>query len=431
MKKITALSCLATALALAACGGGGSSDSSSTTTTTTPTTTTSTSPRSLTVTPALGETYNADVTIESLDKSFSATANTSSTGSVTFTIPDKVQAVLVSVKGTATSKYREEANDLQEEPLTQDTTLRAVLVLSSLSQQSIAVTALTEAAARYAIKQGLSNTTISNSNILVSKAFGIGNILRKPIMLKSVEGYATLPADSSNFDASRYTILLTAISKVAALTANSSAQASLKFSQQLASDFEDGDIDSTGTAYGADTLQTQINLAVAGLLSVNSALKNNFTIKTVTTPDPEDPDNPDPEDPDNPDPDNPDPEDPDDPDEPGQSTTVNNVGASAMTPYLGTYTGQGAGNLPCTLTLGENGLISVNTTTASASSSLNGDYHDGQTKLGATTTTLTAQDSDRTAYLMYIHFSKNLPSLVYYMKNSHIEIYCKDLSKTP
>ena len=156
--KLLSLPILISSLALFGCGGG--SETPVAASDTTPTASTN---RSVTITPVLGKAFNAEVTLESADHSFKVTANTSSSGSVVFTnVPNNIELFMATVTGGATATYLEEADDFKSQPLDSGTKLRAAFLFNKNSSSAdIPITALTEAAVGYALKQNTMLTVVT------------------------------------------------------------------------------------------------------------------------------------------------------------------------------------------------------------------------------------------------------------------------------
>lgn len=282
-KTLLSIAIAAGSLGLYGCGGGSSDSTSTNNPVTTPTTITN---RSITITPVLGKVLNAEVTLESADHSYKVTANTSSTGSVTFTnVPNNIELFMATVTGGATATYLEEADAFKAQALDAGAKLRVAFILTGDNiSADIPITALTEAAVSYALKQNslLTYYNTIEANQLLADSFSINDILRTPALLTSDADYAQLSSDSSNIAASRYSILLAAFAKVTARHTDNPLKASIKFSQQLTRDiYDDGNINLDGDAYTSTLLQTQIN-TIVNTFGLHPALALSFTIKTAT-----------------------------------------------------------------------------------------------------------------------------------------------------
>ncbi len=446
-KTLLALSVFS-AFTLVGCGG---SSESATSNTTTPAPVVASTNRTVTITPVLGQTQNAEVTLESTLPPFKATGNTSSTGKVTFTnIPTNIELLFATVTGGATSTYLEEADDFKPQPLNENTQLRAAFIFPSASDSAdIAITALTEAAVSYAFTQ---NTTLTYDNVpkankLVADTFGISDILLKPSILKNTSDYALLAVDDSHIAASRYSVLLAAVAKVTANKTTSTSQASVKFAKQLAADFiSNGDINLAGEAYSADTLQTQINTVIAALTLPNP-LKQTFMIKTTA---------------------------------PttgsgstgggstgggstgggstggdstgggstgggstgGDSTGGDSTGGGSTfptitTPYadkesltnlIGSYTGLSNNNETCSVTIDNMGVITIANATLSKSATLNGDLLDEKSTKNNIISSLVAFDSTSPSKRLSLGITTDSTFLVlYYDTNNGIDLGCRTI----
>lgn len=434
--KLLSLPILISSLSLFGCGG--SSEAPPVTTTeTTPTVTTN---RSVTITPVLGKAFNAEVTLESADHSFKVTGNTSSTGSVVFTnVPNNIELFMATVTGGATATYLEEADDFKAQALDAGTKLRAAFLLDKNSSSAdIPITALTEAAVGYALKQN-TMLTVGNTitaNQLMADTFGIENILRKPILLTSNTDYALLPTtDSSKIAASRYSVLLAAFAKVTANKTASHIKASVKFAQQLASDVDDdGNINVEGDAYTSSILQTQIN-TIVNTLGLTATLASPFTVKIVAPVT-----------------------------DSGGSTgggstgggstgggstgggstgggstgggstsptiTTPNANSDLLSTYLGSYTGIGLTSEPCSVTINSSGVISVTNGSLTKSATLNGDDLDQRLAQDNKTTKVIAYDasSPNKRLILGITTDNNLLAL-YGDENAVPEIGCRTRTK--
>lgn len=428
--KLLSLPILISSLALFGCGGG--SETPVAASDTTPTASTN---RSVTITPVLGKAFNAEVTLESADHSFKVTANTSSSGSVVFTnVPNNIELFMATVTGGATATYLEEADDFKSQPLDSGTKLRAAFLFNKNSSSAdIPITALTEAAVGYALKQN-TMLTVGNTiaaNQLMADTFGIDNILRKPILLTSSADYALLPTtDSSQLAASRYSVLLAAFAKVTANKTATHIKASVKFAQQLTSDVDDdGNINVEGDAYTSSILQTQIN-TIVNALGLTATLASPFTVKIVA---------------------------------PvidsagstgggstgggstgggstgGGSTgggsssptiTTPNADSDLLTTYLGSYTGIGLTSEACSVSISSTGLISVANGSLAKSATLNGDNLDQRLAQDNKTTKVIAYDasSPNKRLILGITTDNNLLAL-YGNEGAAPEIGCRTTKK--
>ena len=427
-KTILGLSILS-AITLIGCGGGSSDSTTSNPTSTTPVV--ATTNRTVTITPVLGQTQNAEVTLESADHLFKVTGNTSTTGQVTFTnIPKDIELLFATVTGGTTSTYLEEADDFKAQPLATDTKLRAAFIFPTSNEKTdIAITALTEAAVSYALTQNtiLTYDNVPKANKLVADTFGIDDVLRKPSILKSTSDFALLSTDSTQIDASRYSVLLAAVAKVTANKTTSTSQASVKFAKQLAADFiTNGDINLAGEAYSADTLQTQINTVIAAL-SLPNQLKQTFLIQTTaltgggstgggstgggstgggstgsgSTG--------------------------------GGSTTfppviTTNADKDLLTSYIGNYTGIGLSNEDCSVTIDNMGVITLTDAGLSKSATLNGDLFDEKTTKNSIIASVTAYDSSSPSKrLSWTVLNEGTFLALYYDTNSGAELGCRTI----
>ena len=433
--KLLSLPIIISSLALFGCGGG--SETPVAASDTTPTASTN---RSVTITPVLGKAFNAEVTLESADHSFKVTANTSSSGSVVFTnVPNNIELFMATVTGGATATYLEEADDFKSQPLDSGTKLRAAFLFNKNSSSAdIPITALTEAAVGYALKQN-TMLTVGNTiaaNQLMADTFGIDNILRKPILLTSSADYALLPTtDSSQLAASRYSVLLAAFAKVTANKTATHIKASVKFAQQLTSDVDDdGNINVEGDAYTSSILQTQIN-TIVNALGLTATLASPFTVKIVA---------------------------------PvidsagstgggstgggstgggstgggstgGGSTgggsssptiTTPNADSDLLTTYLGSYTGIGLTSEACSVSISSTGLISVANGSLAKSATLNGDNLDQRLAQDNKTTKVIAYDasSPNKRLILGITTDNNLLAL-YGNEGAAPEIGCRTTKK--
>ncbi len=248
--KPIALSMLA--LTLAACGNSksGSSSSSGTTDSYDNSTAVTVGPKTITIAPALGKVYNADVKVTSLDGKFTAMGNTSTTGTATFNLPASVDAIKIDVIGTATSTYFEEA-DLAERPYPAGITLSAATLVSS-DGETFAVTPLTNAAVAYAMHHlgGLNKAWVIEANDFIADKFDFtdtyGNrLLTTPTAIGQLNDFANLDITTlRQKGAARHAIWLTAASQMARIRLGAGVPSpTLTFAQQLANDVQDGLLD--------------------------------------------------------------------------------------------------------------------------------------------------------------------------------------------
>lgn len=273
------------ALTLAACGNSksGSSGSSGATDSYDNSTAVTVGPKTITVAPALGKVFNADVKVTSLDGKFTATVNTSTTGKATFNLPSTVDAIRIDVIGTPTSTYFEEA-DLVERPYPAGVTLSAATLVSS-DGESFAVTPLTNAAVAYAMHHlgGLNKAWVIEANDFIADKFDFTDtygdrLLTTPTAIGQLNDFANLDmATLRQKGAARHAIWLTAASQMARTRLGAGVPSpTLTFAQQLADDVQDGLLD--GKLDGAATpIGAYASTNAATVPNLQNAMKQALT----------------------------------------------------------------------------------------------------------------------------------------------------------
>ncbi|HEX5360090.1 MAG TPA: PA14 domain-containing protein [Fluviicoccus sp.] len=194
--------------------------------------------KTLTVTPSLGRIQNARAILRNAKSGAEISRKLiGASGSVSFSVPEAVEAVVVEIEGVAGAQYFDEAEG--DQPLPAGFRMRAAGRLDD--DAAIGVTVLTEAAVQLAesLPAGLGNpANIDSALSQVGAAVGIDNINLPPTLIDADSDYAAL----GNTPGDRYALQLAGLVKAAA-ERTASLTPALELVETLARDLSDGQVD--------------------------------------------------------------------------------------------------------------------------------------------------------------------------------------------
>ena len=228
--------------------------------------------KTLTVTPSLGQFFNADVVLRNALTNQELGRQALTNGKVTFNVAADISSVIAEVQGDADAQYFDEATSSKQAFATGNS-LRAAISLSNATTNA-SITSLTEAAVKYAetLAGGLSNTSnISAANQKIAQIFGVTNVTQPVILIGSPQDYLSL-LNSTDTNAKNYALRLAALAQSARDNLNTTQQPALKMAKALAADLSDGALNAQqmGDAYQAEELANSLKTSLAAIVTAIS-----------------------------------------------------------------------------------------------------------------------------------------------------------------
>ncbi len=225
--------------------------------------------KTLTVTPSLGQFFNADVVLRNALTNQELGRQALTNGKVTFNVAADISSVIAEVQGDADAQYFDEATSSKQAFATGNS-LRAAISLSNATTNA-SITSLTEAAVKYAetLAGGLSNTSnISAANQKIAQIFGVTNVTQPVILIGSPQDYLSL-LNSTDTNAKNYALRLAALAQSARDNLNTTQQPALKMAKALAADLSDGALNAQqmGDAYQAEELANSLKTSLAAIVT--------------------------------------------------------------------------------------------------------------------------------------------------------------------